>query len=376
MAHSAKGKQVALGIILASFAGVLSAGLWLQGSMFLLVSGIGLLAMLWAVYQLWAVTPVEAVLPQAEPPEPEHPAIELARQALDIWSRHINFCVQHSTQAANDLSSQFATLVQQLRGNINQGGTQANQQQVVVTISDCRERLQRALFELSQSHEKRESMLSELQALDQYTSELSSMANQVVGIADQTNLLALNASIEAARAGEMGRGFAVVADEVRDLAMRARNTATQMTAKVGGVNQAVAKANSTVAQTSSEEKQLLDHAEQTMDTIIHKFQEMTESISGHQQALEQEAQAVSLSIEQMMVDLQYQDRVAQVLTQVEQSQIELQDLLSQQSANDWQTYNCGQWLDNMRQRYTMVEQHATHDGRQVVKPAAEEITFF
>jgi methyl-accepting chemotaxis protein len=68
--------------------------------------------------------------------------------------------------------------------------------------------------------------------------EIGGIVNTINLIAERTNLLSLNASIEAARAGEAGRGFAVVAEEIRNLANRAAQATSDISAIVRGLQEA------------------------------------------------------------------------------------------------------------------------------------------
>jgi len=83
------------------------------------------------------------------------------------------------------------------------------------------------------------SSIDELSGTVQEANELTRQINDIVeiiqNIAEQTNLLALNASIEAARAGEVGKGFAVVAQEIKNLAESSSQSADNIAALLGQV---------------------------------------------------------------------------------------------------------------------------------------------
>lgn len=124
------------------------------------------------------------------------------------------------------------------------------------------------------SHE----IISEVQALHDYSKTIIDIITVLNQISDQTNLLALNASIEAARAGEAGRGFAVVAEEIRKLALHSKEAASQIGETIHNVQRKIDE----TAKKASSGQTLYDEQNRDIEAVEKMFNGIVEAVEAIQ----------------------------------------------------------------------------------------------
>ncbi|MEM5528885.1 PAS domain-containing methyl-accepting chemotaxis protein [Gammaproteobacteria bacterium AS21] len=112
--------------------------------------------------------------------------------------------------------------------------------------------------------------------LSEETNKISSLMQEIQGIADQTNLLALNAAIEAARAGEHGRGFSVVADEVRALSSRTHVATEDISRSVAQIQSILIKWSQTMLQGKAAADDCAEKATETQNAVASVYMTMIE----------------------------------------------------------------------------------------------------
>ena len=78
--------------------------------------------------------------------------------------------------------------------------------------------LERNIEQLKDIKEKNDTVISEVDSLENKISKIHDIVKNITNITDQTKVIAFNAALEAASAGENGKRFAVVASEVNRLA--------------------------------------------------------------------------------------------------------------------------------------------------------------
>ncbi|KPC55111.1 methyl-accepting chemotaxis protein [Amantichitinum ursilacus] len=350
----------------------LLATIWWYGLIAGGVLGIALLLLARGLPQPSAVVATDSWTAAAEPVSKGGGWPQFLSAVLPLWGKHVQLAQTQMGDATNNLVQRFSNINQKLSDTLAHSGA-GGTQNIHLTIKDSERDLSGIIDSLNHAIAARESLLAEVNGLASYTDELQRMATDVATIAQQTNLLALNAAIEAARAGESGRGFAVVADEVRKLSTLSGETGKRISEKVQLVNAAMQNTQNMTQRFSSEESRMIGGAEGIIRQVIARFEETTQTLNENLQRLEQDGHDVEREISDVLVNLQFQDRVHQILDHVGNDITKLQ-----RSGHNDEAPDTARWLDELQRTYTTLEQKAAHGGggQSAAASNASSVTFF
>lgn len=298
---------------------------------------------------------------QSEADPDQHPSEQAAAglqhllvEVLPAWKHHAESARKQMETAVVQMGNSLSNVLQQF----DQAGIGHSQPSGSHSTSEllglCERELQPVVNSLKDLIDGKEAMVGNIRKLADETQALRSMAGEVTSIAWQTNLLALNAAIEAARAGSTGRGFAIVAAEVRKLSMRSSETGKQMETRVEQISTIMGSTSESVQEANEHDKQAIDLSSNLVGDVLHHVRVLGDAAD----LMREHGLVVRDEVEKLLMAMQFQDRVSQVL----QSVISDMDRLMQQiePGSDAPLPGPQEWLQQLRQTYSMEEQNLAH----------------
>lgn len=299
------------------------------------------------------------------------------------WVKQIETGRSQTEQAMIELTVRFSGIVDQLDKTVKasslSAGAAENNQGLVAVFSKSETQLQSVIHSLLEVIGRGNSLLGEVSQLVPFIEQLEAMSTSVSEIAGQTNLLALNAAIEAARAGESGRGFAVVADEVRKLSNSSGATGKKIAETVKVINQAISAAFKNAKESAERDAASKTNADAAISEVLNNFRSVTQELTDAAGILRTSSENIKGEVAESLVQLQFQDRVSQILSHVKDN-IDAFPAYLQQSEQKYREHGQLQVIDwsdllhKLESSYATTEERSNHSGKQTATD--DEITFF
>ncbi len=309
-------------------------------------------------------------------PEPLLVQGQVSLESLPIWATQIETARTQVEDAVVALTERFRGIVERLDSALGASRQDTSAQVIAREAEEGARYLAEVVEALRAIQRSRDDLAQNIRKLVANTEELQRMAADVEQIAFKTNMLALNAAIEAAHAGESGRGFAVVAQEVRALSVASRDTGKRITSTVQSISESLLATGAENERVSIDDKRAVEASEANIRTVLDRFHQRTQRLTDIAQHAGQESEEIKSEICESLVQLQFQDRVGQILGQVVSSMDHVGKLeplpASEMDFDDQVTMH----MEHMAQGYTTEEQRRNHQGLAVRDVAPQEITFF
>ncbi len=316
---------------------------------------------------------------------------DFGERITPVWAGHISNSREQMESAVTSLTGRFSEIVQRLEKTVT-AASQSNTANhghgldLVSVVAQSQQELTQVLTSQTSAMHAMTEMLEKVQSLNQFTAQLEDMATDVAKIAAQTNLLALNAAIEAARSGEHGRGFSVVAKEFRMLSNQSGETGERIASVVKVISDAISSTCHAAQLAVNNEDQAMQASQERIVSVLENFGNIAGSLMASSDLLKQESIAIHGDIGEALVNLQFQDRVSQILVQVENNITKIPTYFQQHEQEcirqgSMSPLNADEFLAEMRKTYVMKDQHLAHDKDKttpaIAAPVADdEITFF
>ncbi|UOD29835.1 hypothetical protein INH39_31445 [Massilia violaceinigra] len=312
-----------------------------------------------------------AVAAAAPAPDGAQMAALLA-DVLPVWEHHVASVRSQSEEAIGQLITSFSSILARFDAAGFQGAHGdaggAGSGSAISLLTLCQRELGPVIAVLQSVIDSKAGLLGHVRSLSDTIAELKELSTEVSLIAAQTNMLAINASIEAARAGTAGRGFAVIAAEVRRLSSSSSDIGKRITERMNLASSTMCTTLEVAGRADESDREAMVSSGHVMEDVLSHVRELAAST----ESMKTNGGALRGDVAELLVALQFQDRIRQILEVVSADMLRMQQTLGEGAALP----GAQQWLGELGTRYTMAEEHHAHAAPAAAAAADDEVTFF
>jgi methyl-accepting chemotaxis protein len=137
----------------------------------------------------------------------------------------------------------------------------------------------------------------------------------------------------------------------------------------------------TAGQTAADETRALANSESAISNVLGNFKQVTSGLSESSGILRKESDGIKNEVAMSLVQLQFQDRVSQILSHVRDNIGSLPAYLEKNrlefdSNGRLEPIAIGQLLQEIESTYAMAEEYSNHGGKAQAASQNSEISFF
>jgi len=301
-----------------------------------------------------------------------------------VWAGQIESSRHQMEEAVTSLTVRFAEIAARLDHALGLSTGGAGGESAADVSARSQQQLDSVLQLLRTSMRTKAEMMAKVQGLQGFVNELHGMVEAIAQVTQQTNLLAINATIEAAHAGSLGRGFATVAQEVRALSKQSGETGVRIAEKIDSIGAAIVATCSAAEESTRREQEAVAASEATIHDVLSDFRSLAESLAGAAELLRQESQGIKGDVDQALVQLQFQDRISQVMSHVSANIERMPEVIRDygeqcRGSGTLEPLSAAVLLAELEKTYAMADERAVHRGAKAAPARADaggDITFF
>src|SRR5450830_972953 len=280
---------------------------------------------------------------------------ELVQGGVPAWRSNVQVARAQTQEAIDRLTQRFVGIHQRLGGAVSlaEGGKNGD---VLQVIQNAAQQLGGIAEALEQVLSTRDALLGKIETLGRHNDEIRQLAQEVEQIAGRTGVTDLFSNEQS----------------WTELAARSAEAGQKIISKTKNVQQQIHTALVSANQLDNDATRMMDDSRVVIATVIADFRESALKLSGTVGQLEEENREVDQEVCDILVNLQFQDRISQILDHVQLDMVKLVGLVEQSQTLPDRSV----WLADLEKTYTTQEQRQIHAGQQADKSLQSQVDFF